>query len=564
MPAGESVRALAQDYWDLVLRSDPRGATSLGDHRYDAEVEDASAAGIAKFRSAEHAILDRVAALDGRALNQEDRLTREVLVAAIEADLDLAVCHLENWQIDHLYGVQVTWADMVSAHPLAKAQGVRDLIARYRKAPAVFAQYEANLDIGLAHEWVAAEVNLTRLVSQLDAMLAAPLTTSPFFPADIAKDLPSNEREALSNELREAVQKQMMPALQGYRDFVAKKLLPKARKAPGLSGLPFGVKCYTAEITNYLGEAHAPEELHKLGLQEVDRIRAEMKILASKAGYASIREYAVALDKDPKQHVKTREELVAFAQRTLARAQAAVPQVIGHMPVTKIELRQLEAYREKESPAAYYGPAPEDHSRPAYYWLNTYKAETRPLFTAEALAFHEGVPGHHIQLSVAHELKDVPVFRREASAGAFVEGWALYAERLAKELGLYSSVASEFGRLTFELWRAERLVIDTGLHAMGWSREQAVKQLGEGVQLGEVDVANEVDRYITWPGQALSYKVGELEFRRLRALAEQKLGARFSERAFHDEVLCHGPLPLPILARVVERWIEMTNAEPPK
>ena len=557
------MRVLANDYWDLSLRNDPRGATAMGDHRYDGEVEDVSPAGIALFRTREHALLDKAAALDGRKLSEEDRLTREVLVATIEADLTLAACHMENWQIDHLYGPQVTWADMVSSMPVAKAQGVRALIARYRKAPAVFAQYEANLEEGLAHEWVAADINLTRLVAQLDAMLAAPLTASPFFPSELAKDVSGSEREALVDELRDAVQKHMMPALKGYRDFVATKLAPKGRKTPGLSGLPFAAKCYTAEIANYLGEAHSPEDLHKLGLQEVDRIRAEMLILATKAGYKTIQEYAAALDKDPKQHVKTPAELLAFAQRTLARAQAAAPKIIGHMPATKIEVRPLEAYREKESPAAYYGPAPEDHSRPAYYWLNTYKSETRPLFTAEALAFHEGVPGHHIQLSVAQELKDTPTFRREATAGAFVEGWALYAERLGKELGLYSSEAMEFGRLTFELWRAERLVIDTGLHAMGWSRELAVKTLGEGVQLGEVDVANEVDRYITWPGQALSYKVGELEFRRLRALAEHKLGARFSERAFHDEVLRHGPLPLPILARVVERWINVESAGAP-
>jgi uncharacterized protein (DUF885 family) len=577
LPTPDSMDRLARDYWQFLLADSPRDATWIGDHRFDSEIEDISPAAIARVRAEEHRFLDRAAALDPKALSAEDRINRDVLVEHLEADLGAAACHLENWHVDHLEGPQVSWSQLAAQHPVRKAQGVRDLVARYKKMPAYFAQVIADLTAGAKQGWVAPEVNLTRTAAQLDAMIAAPLDHSAFMPKcdDIAKDIGESERRALCEELRGAVEREVHGTLERYRNFIRQDLLPKARKLPGLAGLPFAAPCYAAMIRATLGSAKTPAELHRLGLEEVDRIRAEMKILAERAGFKDAHAYAESLTHDPKQHVKTRDELVAVAKPILARALAAAPKAIGHLPQTPIELSVMEGFREKESPAAYYDEAPDDHSRPAHFMLNTYQAETRPLFTMEALTFHEGVPGHHVQIGIADERKNVPDFRRRSLApltsgwwggdSAFVEGWALYAERLAKELGLYSSDAAEFGRLTFELWRAYRLVIDTGLHAMGWTREQALKALGEGTALSEVDVNNEVDRYITWPAQALAYKVGEIEIRRLRALAEQKLGARFAEREFHDELLRHGAMPLPILSRVMQRWIDVeSTASPPR
>ena len=423
--------------------------------------------------------------------------------------------------------------------------------------PGFFAQHEANLRAGLNQGWVAAQINVSRLVSQLEEMTKTPIAESPFLPksAGVATDVPAAERAELYATLQKAVETDVHAALAGYLAFAKNELLPKARlQKPGLAGLPFANACYSATIAQYLGASHTPSELHQLGLHEVDRIRAEMLKLAQRAHYKTIAEYQKALDDDPKEHVQTREALEKHATAILERALKATGVDID-LPKTPIEVRRLEPYREKESPAAYYGSAPEDGSRPAYFWLNTFAPESRARYRLEALTFHESVPGHHVQQAIARELLGVPTFRKHIGPDAFVEGWALYAEHLAKELNLYSSDAADFGRLTYELWRAYRLVIDTGFHSEGWSREQAINMLEEGTGLAAVEVVNEVDRYITWPGQALAYKVGELEIDRLRQQAMQTLGSRFDLRAFHDAFLRHGALPLPVATHLTEEWI---------
>ncbi len=554
----DDMTALARDYWDAHLRTNPLEATRIGDHRFDAEVDDLSPAGHAAAEKIARGFLQRAAALEPKTLSHEDRLSRDVLIDLLTSDLAVdAACHFENWQIDHLYGAQVTWAETASAQPAGTAKAARELIARYQKMPTFFLQHESNLRVGLSKGWVAAQINVSRLVSQLEEMVRTPLEQSPYLPkeASVALDASPEERAEIYALIKKEVESDVRPALQGYLTFAKHELLPKSRMQPGLSALPFAAPCYAAVIAQYLGSEHAPKDLHQLGLQEVDRIRAEMLELAQKAHFKSIVEYQRALEKDPKQHLSTRDALQKYATDILARAIAAAPAAVT-LPETHIEVRPLEAYREKESPAAYYGSAPQDGSRPAYFWLNTYTPESRGLYTLEALTFHEGVPGHHVQQAIARELKSVPTFRRNVGPDAFVEGWALYAERLAKELNLYSSEAADFGRLTYELWRAYRLVIDTGLHSEGWSREQSIRTLAEGTGLAEVEVVNEVDRYITWPGQALAYKVGEIEIRRLRALAEERLGGAFDERAFHDEFLRHGALPLPVATKMMERWID--------
>ncbi|MCA9540747.1 MAG: DUF885 domain-containing protein [Myxococcales bacterium] len=348
----------------------------------------------------------------------------------------------------------------------------------------------------------------------------------------------------------------MLPALRGYRNFLEREILPHSRNRPGVDGLRDGAACYQAMIASHTGLEETPEAIHQLGLQEVARIQAEMQTLATEMGAADPAALMAALDARPDQHAADAEALLAYNRDLLARAQAALPRAFGRLPKTPIELKALEAFRAADAPAAYYYGAPDDGSRPAYYYLNTHDATERLLYQMPALAFHEAVPGHHLQIALAKETLDLPMFMRESGNSAFTEGWALYAERLARELDLYRTPEERFGALTYEIWRAARLVVDTGLHAKGWRRQEAIDYLNGLLGHDEGEIINEVDRYIAWPGQALAYKVGELEIRRLRAEAEAARGTNFDLRAFHDRVLRNGSVPLRVLRADIEAWLK--------
>jgi uncharacterized protein (DUF885 family) len=367
------------------------------------------------------------------------------------------------------------------------------------------------------------------------------------------------DRDRFASGLRDAIETSLRPGLVRYRDMLQSEALPAARppEKAGLAALPGGVDCYRKMIRVHTSLDLDPKAVHKMGLDAVAAFRRDLAVLGQKVfGTSDIAEIQRRLREDPAMHFRTGAEIEAKARESLARAQAAVPQWFGKVqPKAPCEVRVMGMHEAPHSTIAYYRHPSPDGKRPGTYMINTYLPETRPRYEAEALAFHESVPGHHLQIAVAQELTGIPEFRKHQGVTAFVEGWGLYAERLADEMGLYTSDVDRIGMLSFDAWRACRLVVDTGLHAEGWTRQQAIDYMTDNSILAENNIENEVDRYITWPGQALAYKLGEREIRRLRTDAETRLGPKFDVKAFHDLLLGGGAVSLPVLREQVDGWI---------
>jgi len=570
-PTGTAAALLsmyAQQYWDERMEADPLEATETGDHRFDDLLPDESPAGRAADRARLEHLRGRVDAVPAPALSPTDRVTRALLLGELDADLARASCALEAWTIDAREGPQVVYLRLPELQPVKTIAEGHMLAARWGKIGAAIDQETANLRRGLAEGKVTTRAEVDRVLAQLDDLLSKPDAAWPLRAPAAAPhpDWPPAERTALATAVDRAIATQIRPAFARYRDLLRGDILPRARDDAhaGISNVPDGAACYARLIKVHTSLDLPAAEIHEIGLTELARVQAEMRALGKQAlGTDSLPEIRRRLLDDPKLKFKTRAEIEASARATLARATAAEPRFLGRLPRTACEVKPIEAFEEKDSPLAYYRPASIDGSRPGAYYINTYEPEKRSRHEVEALAFHESIPGHHIQIALAQELEDLPEFRKNLGVTAFVEGWGLYAEGLADELGLYSGPLERLGRLSFSAWRDIRLVVDTGVHALGWSRARAIAFMEENAALTHDNVVNEVDRYIAWPGQALAYKLGELEIRRLRADAERRLGARFDLRAFHDALLGAGAVSLPVLRDQIDAWVVGVSARRP-
>jgi uncharacterized protein (DUF885 family) len=398
------------------------------------------------------------------------------------------------------------------------------------------------------------------VLRQLDELLAAP--ADRWVLAEPARTdhagWSADDRRALKDGVERAVAEGIRPAFERYRKVVREQILPHARGdgQVGLGHIPQGRACYEKLIRVHTSLALPAEQIHQIGLEENAKIRAEMIALGRKLfGTGELTAIQQRLRSDKALYFRSRDEVEAKAREALARAQAAMPRWFGEIARTPCVVKRVEAYEEKDTTIAYYRQPAVDGSRPGTYYINTYAPETRPRYEAEALAFHESVPGHHTQIALAQEQTDLPEFRKHLGVTAYVEGWALYTERLADEMGLYTADLDRMGMLSFDAWRASRLVVDTGLHLLGWDRQRAIQYMLDNTALARNNIENEVDRYIGWPGQALAYKLGQREIFTLRHQAEQQLGPRFDIRAFHDNVLAHGAVSLAVLRAEIERWI---------
>jgi uncharacterized protein (DUF885 family) len=568
--AAAQLKALGDEYWEYHLRVSPFQATLLGDRRYDGEVPDDSPAGLEAEAAHWRAFLDRARQIPEAALPVEDRVTRAVLVRQLEDALSSRECHFERWLVDHLDGDVMEVLNLPSVQRSGTPEDRERLLQRWRKLPAYLDQDAANLKMGLAEGKVGTQDSVTRELRELDKLLAQPsaewvLVQQPLSQSGLAAGAP--ERAAFQKRILETIDSAggVREAFARYRQLVKSQLAPKARPDDrfGLKWVAGGSDCYPRLVRMHTTLDLGPEALHQLGLDELKRIEAELSALGKKAlGTADLKEIQRRMRSDRSLFFTTREEIEAKGRSALAAAQAATPRWFGRLPRTPCEVKRIEPHEEADATVAYYRRPAGDGSRPGTYYLNTFAPETRPRYEAEALAFHEAVPGHHLQIAMAMELPELPAFRRNSGATAFVEGWALYTERLADEMGLYSSDLDRLGMLSFDAWRACRLVVDTGIHAMGWSRPQAIQFMLEHSVLAENNVVNEVSRYAVNPGQALAYKAGQLELVRLRQQAQRRLGARFDIRAFHDEVLRHGAVGLSVLREQVERWIAAQERGP--
>jgi uncharacterized protein (DUF885 family) len=559
-----SLTELADEYWQAYLAFSPISATAIGDRRFDDRLDDPSPEAIDAHRGRLAVFRNRAEAIDPASLDGADAITRSALIAQIASDVAGLETGLEQWAVDPLEGPQVVALDLEAFQPVANPDQARAMVARWHALGPWLDQHAANLRRGLAAGRVAVRTPVEKAVEQIEEILGRTDADLPLLkPLEVEHaDWTAADRDAFAEGLRSAVADVIRPALGRYGAVVRDEILPAARpdERAGVLNVEGGPEAYRKLIRVHTSLDLSPDEIHRIGLDEVDRIDAEIADLGSRVlGTADPEAVRSRLRSDPALHFSSRDEVFATAEGALQRARAAIPQWFGILPASECVVVRMGEHEEKHSTIAYYRQPAVDGSRPGQYYVNTYAPETRPRYEAEALAYHESIPGHHLQIAIGQELTGLPEFRKHLGPTAFFEGWGLYTERLSDEMGLYSGDLDRIGTLSFDGWRACRLVVDTGIHALGWSRQRAIDFMTAHTALAANNIANEVDRYIVWPGQALAYKIGQLEILRLRAEARSAAGKSFDIRAFHDAVLGQGAVGLETLAEIVKvqtsgRW----------
>ena len=551
-----AVNDLADRFFDGVLERDPLFATILGDERWDDQLPDLGADGRAAARAAYQATLDEARAIPPDGLETEQVITRDLLVLVCENFLEFYRQEQYQLAIDHMSGPQTMPAEIAQYHRADAPERVDKLMTRYAGYAEMIEQYISTLAEGVEAGRTSAAVPVRRQIEQIERMLATDATQSPAVTqAQVADDV--------RGRLIEATRDHIYPAWQRLRDYLANDYEPHARQEPGLSATPGGHEGYRLAISMNTTVSASPEEVHAFGLADLEAIEAEKDEIARRLGHEDRFALVAALAGDPDNHTDDPATIVRLAQEQTDRAYVAAPQYFGRLPSANCIVKAVEPFREEESPPAFYMPPSLDGSRQAQYYINTYQPMERQLHKIAAITFHEATPGHHFQIGIEMELTGLPRFRTLGArmAGvAYVEGWGLYTERLADEMGLYADDRERLGMLDAQSFRAARLVVDSGLHAMNWSRDQAITVMHERGSLPMVDAAIEVDRYTVWPGQALAYKLGQREIQRARVEVAEGMGDRFDLRLFHDEVLAHGTLPLATLRREIPGWVEAAKA----
>ncbi|WP_156755171.1 DUF885 domain-containing protein [Actinokineospora pegani] len=539
---------LADEFMDLYLRADPLGATLLGLPGHDDALGDPSAAADERTRAA---ALDIAARADALAAAGDDPVTARVIAQQARAVVDRIDSRMIEYTVTDLFvgpaAALLTYLPMV---PLADRDRVAAFLSRLGEVPHHLAAVAERHRAGIAAGRTPVRRLVDSAVAHLDRYLAVPVDEDPLLAQPVPDEAQAAERRRLVDEV-------VRPALAGYRRVLADEIAVHGRPddRPGLCALPGGSEAYAALSRVHTTTALTPEELHQTGLDIIAGLRAEYAELGAKVfGSSDQAEVFRRLADDPDLRWRDAEEMLTAARAAVVRAEQAAPAWFGRLPTQRCEVQAVPAAEAPGAPAAYYMPPSLDGLRTGVYYANTDRATERQRFTAEVTAFHEAVPGHHFQLTLAIELTDLPLIRRLADVNAYAEGWGLYTERLADEMGLYSDDTARLGMLAMDSMRAGRLVVDTGLHAKGWTREQAIAYLQQHTPLSTVEITAEVDRYIAYPGQALSYMVGRLEIQRVRQEAEKRLGPAFDIRHFHDLVLTNGPLPLTVLSELVTAW----------
>lgn len=551
---------LADEYWQARLVNEPLFATSLGDRRFDDKLPDNTPQGRERIVTQYESFLRRAHDLQKAELTARDELTLTALMVDLEAQLDYLSCRLDEWTVDPLGGPQVEFMNVESYQPIRNVAEGYAMIRRWQAMGPYLENHMANLRSGLAAGNVAVRAGVEKVLDEIRDLEARPETEWGLLrPVTVAHDdWPESEQRTFRDGLTSAVRDIIHPGLIRYAQFLGSEILPKARsqERPGIISLPGGSESYKRLIRVHTSLDLSPAELHETGLREVSRINNEMAALGERLfGTRHRRQILQRLRTDRSLYFTTRDEVAEKAESALARARNAISNWFGRLPKAGCVVVRMGEHEEKHSTIAYYRQPAMDGSRPGRYYINTFAPETRPRYEAEALAYHESIPGHHLQLAIGQELEGIPEFRKNSGVTAFIEGWGLYAERLAGEMGLYSSDLDRMGALSYDAWRACRLVVDTGMHAMRWSRKQAIDFMLENTALAENNITNEVDRYITWPGQALAYKTGQLEILRLRSEAKENLGSKFKIQDFHDVLLSNGAIPLQALRQVVNEYV---------
>jgi len=555
----ESLTMLAKEYWGTRLVEEPLMATGLGDRRFDDQLQDITLQGRLKKESRYQSILQRVNSIPENVLSGEDRLTRTALVFDVSTQINFSRCRLEEWMVDPLSGPQVELLNVESYQPVRTPVDGRAMVKRWRNMGKFLDDHILNLRRGAADGKLSVLICVEKVIDEIQDLLAKPEDKWPLLrPLTMVHD---DWSEAEIQEFRDgiinATWEFIRPAFARYLEFLKLEILPRSRsqERPGILYVPNGSEAYIMLVRGHTSLDLTPDQLHQIGLDEVAKINEEMETLGNKLfGIRNRVQILERLRTDKSLYFTNRDEVAAKAEAALSRAKLEIPKWFGRLPKADCEVVRMEPHEEKHSTIAYYRQPAADGSRPGRYYINTSEPKSRPRYEAEVLAYHESIPGHHLQIAIAQELENLPEFRKQSGVTAFIEGWGLYSERLADEMGLYSSDLDRIGVLSYDAWRACRLVVDTGMHAKGWTRKQAIEFMIKNSALAENNIMNEVDRYISWPGHALAYKSGQLEMKRLREYAEKRLSGRFDIREFHDILLSNGALPLEALRQTVEEY----------
>jgi uncharacterized protein (DUF885 family) len=554
----DRLATLAQTYWYRLMAANPTWATLLGDHRWDDQMEDPSRQAEDALHRDLLAIIAEVEALDPATLGSEDRITRGALLMEAAGQAEALETRAAEYLVDPMIGPHMSIVSYIPQMTPTTAEQAAALVDKAAKVGVVFDHAGERLLEGIAKGRTPVAVLVEKSLDQMAAFLASPIDTDPFLRIGPPDDMTGDDVARWRDRMKAAVEASVRPGIQRYHDLIRDKVLPAARPSDkaGVCWLPDGEEIYARAVSRYTTLDHDAPSIHQIGLDDIAALEEEYRAMGSTVlGTADLAEIYQRLRDDPELRFSTSEEVMAQAERAMARANEATPGWFGRLPETPCIVQAIPEVGADEAPLAYYLPPATDGARPGIFFINITEPKTRAVFESDALAFHEGVPGHHFQIALGQELTDLPEFRKQSLATAFVEGWGLYTERLADEMGLYSGEVERMGMLSFDSWRAGRLVVDTGMHALGWSRQQALDYLAANSPQAENNIVNEVDRYIGWPGQALAYKMGQRELFRLRAEAKATLGSRFDIKGFHDTVLGHGALPLPVLGGVVSDWV---------
>jgi uncharacterized protein (DUF885 family) len=558
----KALNDLLAEQWQYNLMESPEFATILGDYRYNDKWSDFTIAHVAVQKKDAEAFLKRFEAIDTNGFSDQDKLNQQLMVRQLKDGLEGIELKGYEMPLDQFNGAHLGLAQFVSAVPLDSTKHYEDYIARLDQVPRLVDNLIELLKAGEKDKLMPPRFLLEKVVGQCRS-IAEPAGEKSVFGMPVAKfadTVPEADRKRLHDAVIAAVDGKVRPAYTKLADFVAKDYAPKGRTQEGLWSLPNGTERYKFAVEQMTTTTMDPAAIHELGLSEVKRIEGEQSAIATKLGYKDLKAMRTALKTDPKSHATSRQQIVDLYTKYIAQMQPKLPELFGLLPKTKVEVLPVQEYREKEAAGAEYQQGTPDGARPGRVYVNTGSYAERSTTTIESTAYHEGVPGHHMQISIAQTLPDLPAFRQQAGYTAYIEGWALYAERLGKEVGFYQDALSDYGRLSDELLRANRLVLDTGVHFKHWTRAQMVDFFREHSSQDEPDIQAETDRYIAVPAQALAYKLGQLKILELRERSKKELGDKFDIRAFHDQILGGGALPLDVLDARITAWIAATKA----
>jgi len=550
--------AIFEDQYQSDLRYSPERATAFGDYRYNDKLAERSLAALADRDKTNRDFLAKISAIPTTGMSEQDQLSHDLLVRVLElrnTNYDLKEFEMP---VDQMNGIHTDLADLPLAVPLDSVKHYQDYIARLHQIPRVLDQTTEVLRAGMKDKLMPVRFLLEKVPVQCQGIIDANpfLLPTKKYPADISAE----DQKRLTQEITDAINTGVLPAYRKFADFVRTDYAPRGRTTLAVTSLPDGERRYQNDIYGRTTTHLTADEIHQIGLREIDRIQAEMTVIAKKQGFADLAAFRASLKNNPKYIPTSADQILDDYRRYIAQMQPKLPELFTLLPKSPVTVEAIPAFQSAD--ATHYQTGTPDGKRPGRVVVATSDFAHRTTILDEATAYHEGIPGHHMQLSVAQQLTGLPKFRTHSLGfNAYVEGWALYAEQLGKEVGFYQDPVSDYGRLSSELFRAVRLVVDTGIHSKNWSREQVVDFFRKSGAIDEPLIQSETDRYIAWPAQALSYKLGQLKFRELRERAEKELGPKFDIRAFHDEMIDGGTLPLDMLDARTNLWIAAQKAK---